>query len=83
MLTTAAAEKTVTGGRNAARRQARELNSVIHTHGLYTFVNGQKRRVLNAHIADGVLVVEDLYTQGLHQVAGLRFEDGYGREVII
>jgi len=75
------------------RRQAAELNGVIHSRNLYVTVvpSGQRRRVIDAHVVacgDGVprLGVRDLYSEHVYFVGDntiTGFADGYGREVVL
>ena len=64
---------------------ANELNGIICNRNLYISRKDmpQNRRVINCHVKDGQLVVEDLYGGELYPVFGscYQFADGSGNEV--
>lgn len=60
-----------------------EVNMVIHRENLYIARQGGNRRVYNAQVLSGEVVVEDLHTGELYPVLGeSKFSNGYGSEVI-
>lgn len=78
--------KTLSTSKSMARTlrvQRDQLNGVIHSRNLYVCLPEGKRRVYCAEIVSGRLTVEDLYSGSKYDVSGNKFEDGYGKEVIL
>jgi hypothetical protein len=68
-----------------ARKQQSEvnhLNSVIHNQNLFIqHEDGQRERVVNAHISGGLVVVESLHTSAVIRIDGQRLVNGNGNDV--
>jgi hypothetical protein len=63
-------------------RQCNKLNSIIRSRNLFVIRGGQRRRVIDARIVDGVVVLKDLYSdENITVGPSLTMQDGRGEIV--
>lgn len=62
-------------------KQLADISGIIARENLYALVGDERRRVINAHIKNGQVVVVDLYGGAIYPVAGNKFVNGRGQDV--
>lgn len=69
--------------RQKLNAKANKLNAIIHSRNLYYSESNYRVRVINAHVVDGVLVVECLNSGAIVPVDGKLFSNASGYPVVI